>query len=266
MSLATSNLTLSILLFIAVVSTPLANAQVPPPPFDDHATITGRVYFDACQNGRFDPGTNYPRNNPQVELTCTATGGGFPQCIVTLTDVTTFTNTDGMFSFTHLANTDESATRQDGGRRFVVWWNSTKVVSNTNGRASPSLVYKLPHHSPKERVNYNEIEAFTIDDSVVPNIVYWVDYIAYYSSKPDANTLNRGWLNASKMRLTNLQTFPLFTPQPGYRLLLLDMQLDPIHGRLYIGYLTRDEYIMTVRNTRTTGLEAIVTKPLGTVF
>eukprot|EP00898_Chlorokybus_atmophyticus_P005566 jgi/Chlat1/600/Chrsp103S00950 len=102
-----------LLLFLAVATRPLANAQTWPPS-EDYATIIGRVYCDACQNGRYDPGTDYPRSNAEVLLQCEflikQDYGDNSYLIVT--NVTTFTNTEGRFNFTHLADTVESTAEQ----------------------------------------------------------------------------------------------------------------------------------------------------------
>eukprot|EP00898_Chlorokybus_atmophyticus_P005442 jgi/Chlat1/589/Chrsp103S00947 len=390
-SISRLTLTLSFfLLFLAVATKPFANAQVPSPPADDRATITGRVYCDACQNGRFDPGPNYPRRNAQVRLVCSGTNSNRePPQQVTLTDVTTLTN--GVFDgkcvvrvirvaarciapvllesatcnnpitfdaseFSDASNLHAGGTYNadvcftevptpktcitttatgcarslvsgilvsiyhprrtlvanytlksvslsnaptkvlythrtkvlpkgqysvvsskvqvinDGGRRFVLWWNSTKIAStNANWQASPSLLYTRP--SPNQStIDAQLIVALGLDDSVSPNVVYWVEYIIYSTDNPDAYILKRGWLNASKTQLTNIKTFPLFTNEKTYYVSALQgLQVDSVHGRLYVGYLTQQtlptrqvvEYIITVRNTRTDNLEAIVTKPLG---
>eukprot|EP00898_Chlorokybus_atmophyticus_P005454 jgi/Chlat1/590/Chrsp103S00953 len=80
------------------------------------------------------------------------------------------------------------------------------------------------------------------------------------------HTYSSGWLNASKTRLTNIKTFPLFNREPSYGLNAVQgLQVDSVHGRLYVGYEALDGLIMTVRNTRTDNLDSVVTKLLGTI-
>eukprot|EP00898_Chlorokybus_atmophyticus_P005409 jgi/Chlat1/586/Chrsp103S01022 len=385
-----------LLLFITIAITPLANA--PPSPLDDRATVSGRVYCDACQNGRYDFGTDYPRSNTEehtaegvfnftrlagTEESAARQGAHFEDCLLQVNRVAahcfapvvlasatcknprdnlgvlhagTKYNADVCFAavptpkkcdkdhshrcarslvidfssknasngrttyaiqsmslsnarvtdlYSHLTravpandytltsgvqvmndslywtegsytySTDPAsetervftipATDTSGGAQPASQIFNTPVdpassiesiVTNANWRASPSLLYKGDPPPEIGAIISHTIHALSIDDSVVPNIVYWVEFIPYYTGagKPDEYTL---------------KAIPLCNCD---RVLLLGLQVDSVHGPLYVGYLSvhgnsnQDEFIMAVHNTGRDGLEAILIKQLGTIF